>query len=111
MLSEMKSNEELQEKAKAMMKAISDIENELVQTKAEATQDVLNYPIKLNNKLAALKSTVATGYGRPTAQQYAVFEDLAAKVDAQFNKLQAIWNGAYDEIMTEIESPVVPIGN
>ncbi len=111
MLSEVKDNDELQEKAKAMMKALSDIENELVQTKAEATQDVLNYPIKLNNKLAALKSTVATGYGRPTAQQYAVFEDLSAKVDAQFEKLQAIWNGTYDEIMNEIENPVVPIDN
>ena len=110
-LAEMKDNKEIQEKAKAMMKAISGIENALVQTKAEATQDVLNFPIKLNNKLAALKSTVATGYGRPTAQQYAVFEDLAAKVDVQFQKLQAIWDGAYDEILEEIDNPVVPIEN
>lgn len=110
-LAELKDDKAIQEKAKAMMKAISEIENALVQTKAEATQDVLNFPIKLNNKLAALKGTVATGYGRPTAQQYAVFEDLAAKVDVQFQKLQAIWDGAYDEILEEIENPVVPIEN
>lgn len=111
MLGEVKDNKELQDKAKAMLKAISDIENELVQTKAEATQDVLNFEIKLNNKLASLKSTVATGYGKPTAQQYAVFEYLAAKVDVQLVKLNAIWNGEYDTILEEIENPVVPIEN
>ena len=54
----------LRERAQSMMKAMTEIEEALVQTKAEATQDVLNFPIRLNNKLAALKSTVATGYGR-----------------------------------------------
>jgi photosystem II stability/assembly factor-like uncharacterized protein len=109
MLGGVKGNEELQEKAKAMLSALSDIENELMQTKAEATQDVLNFPIKLNNKLAALKSTVATGYGRPTEQQYAVFEDLGAKVDVQLEKLNAIWNGEYETVLEELENPAVPI--
>lgn len=109
MLGEVADNEALQEKAKELMAAMSEIEQELMQTKAEATQDVLNFPIKLNNKLAALKSTVATGYGRPTAQQYAVFEDLADKVDVQLVKLNAIWNGEYETILEEIENPMVPI--
>ncbi len=111
MMGEAKGNKELQDKAKAMLAAMSDIENELVQTKAEATQDVLNFPIKLNNKLAALKGTVATGYGRPTAQQYAVFEDLGAKVDVQLNKLNAIWNGEYETVMEEFENPTGSIQN
>ena len=102
---------EVKERADAMLKAMSDIEKELVQTQAEAGQDLLNFPIKLNNKLAALKGTVATGYGRPTAQQYAVYEDLAAKVDVQLTKLQAIWNGEYDNILQEIENPAIPIEN
>ncbi len=111
MMGEAKGNKELQDRAKAMLAAMSDIENELVQTKAEATQDVLNFPIKLNNKLAALKGTVATGYGRPTAQQYAVFEDLAAKVDVQLNKLSAIWDGDYETVMEEFENPTGSIQN
>lgn len=109
MMAEIKGNEALSERVKELTQAISEIEQELVQTKAEAIQDVLNFPIKLNNKLAALKSTVATGYGRPTAQQYAVFEDLAAKVDVQLEKLQAIWNGEYEQVIEEIENPSVPI--
>lgn len=111
MMDEAKDNEELQEKAKAMLDALSTIENELVQTKAEATQDVLNFQIKLNNKLAALKGTVATGFGRPTAQQYGVFEELGAQVDVQLEKLNAIWNGEYENILQEFENPTVPIEN
>jgi len=111
LMGEAKGNEELQEKAKAMLAALSTIENELVQTKAEATQDVLNFQIKLNNKLASLKGTVATGFGRPTNQQYAVFEDLGAKVDVQLAKLNAIWNGEYENVLQEFENPSVPIKN
>ena len=111
LMGEAKDNEALQEKAKAMLKAITAIEEELYQTKAEATQDVLNFPIKLNNKLAALKGTVATGFGRPTEQQYAVFQDLGAKVDVQLEKLQAIWNGEYENVLQEFENPSIPIKN
>ncbi len=99
------------ERAQSMMKAMTEIEEALVQTKAEATQDVLNFPIRLNNKLAALKSTVATGYGRPTAQQYAVYDDLASKTDAHLMRLQKIWDGEYTDILEEIERPVMPINN
>jgi hypothetical protein len=109
LMKEVDDNEELSIKASELLKAIADIEQQLVQTKAEAGQDLLNFPIRLNNKLAALKGTVATGYGRPTAQQYAVFEDLAAKVDVQLNNLNAIWNGEYESILEEIETPTVPI--
>ncbi len=111
LMGEVNNNKDLQEKAKAMLAAITAIEEELYQTKAEATQDVLNFPIKLNNKLAALKGTVATGFGRPTQQQYEVFEDLGAKVDVQLRKLQAIWNGEYETVLQEFENPTVPIEN
>lgn len=103
-MAEAKGDDELQEKAKTMLDAMSEIENELIQTKAESGQDVLNFQIKLNNKLAALASTVATGYGRPTKQQYGVYDDLAGKVDVQFKRLQAVWDGEYENIIQEFES-------
>lgn len=108
-MKEIDPSEELEKQTMALIKALDEIEVALVQTKAEAIQDVLNFPIRLNNKLAALKSTVATGYGRPTAQQYEVFEELAAKVDVQLEKLNTIWNGEYLNLMEEIENPSVPI--
>ena len=105
------TSQTLLERAQSMMKAMTEIEEALVQTKAEATQDVLNFPIRLNNKLAALKSTVATGYGRPTDQQYAVYEDLASKTDVHLLRLQKIWDGEYTDILEEIENPIMPINN
>ena len=105
------TSQTLLERGQSMMKAMTEIEEALVQTKAEATQDVLNFPIRLNNKLAALKSTVATGYGRPTDQQYAVYEDLASKTDVHLMRLQKIWDGEYTDILEEIENPVMPINN
>ncbi|MDX1639422.1 MAG: glycosyl hydrolase, partial [Balneolaceae bacterium] len=81
---------ETRARAETIKDRLAEIEGALVQTKAEAFQDVLNYPIKLNNKLAALANTVATGDNRPTKQQYAVFEELAAKVDAKLEALDPI---------------------
>lgn len=108
---EAKDNKQIQERAKKMLAAMSEIENELVQTKAESGQDVLNFQIKLNNKLASLASTVATGYGRPTKQQYEVYDDLAAKVDVQFKRLEQVLEGEYDSIIMELESKSIPIKN
>ncbi|MDZ7692095.1 MAG: hypothetical protein U5K69_13355 [Balneolaceae bacterium] len=103
--------EEATKLANTIKEQLDEIENALVQTKAEAYQDVLNYPIKLNNKLAALASTVATGDNHPTKQQYAVYEELAKKVDAQFERLEPILSGDFPELRQEIDSPAVPIEN
>jgi len=64
----------------------------LFQTKIRSGQDALNFPIKLNNKLAALSSSVDSSDDAPTAQAYAVFADLQGQVDAQltlFAKLKS----------------------
>jgi len=102
-------DEDVQEKADQLLELLSDVEGELMQTKAESFQDVLNYPIKLNNKLAALANTVGTGNGRPTGQQYAVYEDLAAKVDAQFKRIEPILTGKMPDLIPELGREPVEI--
>lgn len=109
--SEYADNEQVQERVDAMLNTLTEVEGELMQTKAESFQDVLNYPIKLNNKLASLASTVATGDGRPTEQQYAVYEDLAERVDAQFEKIEPILRGDADDLIQEIKQETIPIEN
>ncbi|NIT61642.1 MAG: hypothetical protein GWN00_37215 [Aliifodinibius sp.] len=104
-------NEQLQNRVESMLTTLSDAESELMQTKAESFQDVLNYPIKLNNKLASLANTVGTGDGRPTEQQYAVYEDLAAKVDAQFERIEPILRGDASNLIEETDSETIPIEN
>ena len=74
------------DKAKEISKKLTEIEEELIQTKIKSSQDALNFPIKLNNKIAALGATVDSSDDAPTSQSYLVYNDLTAKIDAQLNK-------------------------
>ncbi len=110
-MQENSDDEQVQELGGKIVDQLNSIENTLMQTQAESSQDVLNYPIKLNNKLASLASTVATGDNRPTEQQYAVYEHLAAQVDEQLELLQPILEGQIPELTQEIETGAVEIDN
>jgi hypothetical protein len=62
----------------------------LVQFHAVAGQDLLNYPIKLNNKLASIGSAVSSIDSAPTKQSYVAFADISGQIDIQLNKLKKI---------------------
>ena len=66
------------------------IEGEIYQYRNRSSQDPLNFPIRLNNKLAALQGIVEAGDHRPTDQSYAVFNDLSKRLDAQLAALDAL---------------------
>lgn len=97
------NDSEVQERADDILKVLEEVEGELMQTKAESFQDVLNFPIKLNNKLASLASTVATGDGRPTQQQYEVYMDLSAQIDEQFERIIQVFEGELPDQIREVE--------
>ena len=73
----------------ALTEKLTAIEGEIYQYRNRSSQDPLNYPIKLNNKLAALQGVVEGGDGKPTAQSYAVFKELSGRLDAELAKLDA----------------------
>ncbi len=81
---------DLVDKAKDISKQLTAVEEELNQTKIKSGQDALNYPIKLNNKLAALGASVDGSDDAPTAQSYEVYNDLTAKIDVQLARLAEI---------------------
>ena len=66
-----------------MSKQLTAIEEALYQTKLRSGQDPLNFPIRLNNKLADLASAVAGNERRPTAGAQAVRVELTALIEAQ----------------------------
>ena len=66
------------------------IEGEIYQYRNRSSQDPLNFPIRLNNKLAALQGIVEYGDNRPTDQAYAVFKDLSERLDKQLAALDAL---------------------
>lgn len=71
------------EAAKALNAKLTAVEEELYQTKLQSSQDPLNYPIKLNNKLAALAGVASSADAAPTQQSFAVYNDLTRRTDAQ----------------------------
>jgi photosystem II stability/assembly factor-like uncharacterized protein len=74
----------------ALAARLTDVEGEIYQYRNRSNQDPLNYPIKLNNKLAALQSLVESGDARPTDQSYAVFKELSDRLDAEIARLQQL---------------------
>jgi hypothetical protein len=69
---------------------LSKVEGEIYQVRNQSNQDPLNYPIKLNNKIAALLGAVEGVEGKPTAQSYEVFAELSARLDQQLSWLKDI---------------------
>jgi hypothetical protein len=67
--------------------ALSAIESEIYQVKLQSSQDPLNFPIKLNNKIAALQGVIESADVRPTEQAYSVFRTLTNALDEQLGKL------------------------
>jgi photosystem II stability/assembly factor-like uncharacterized protein len=70
-------------------RALTEIESEIYQVRLQSSQDPLNFPIKLNNKIAALQGIVESAEVRPTEQTYSMFRTLSNKLDEQLGKLDA----------------------
>ncbi|MDQ2745799.1 MAG: glycosyl hydrolase [Acidobacteriota bacterium] len=81
---------DLRDRAAEIGKKLTAVEDELNQSKIKSGQDALNFPIKLNNKLAALGASVDSSDTAPTAQSYDVETDLAAKIDVQLARFAEI---------------------
>jgi photosystem II stability/assembly factor-like uncharacterized protein len=86
-------NARLSAAADALMSKLTAVEGEIYQYRNQSSQDPLNYPIKLNNKLAALLGVVDSADGRPPAQCYDAFKDLSGRLDAELARLGALEKG------------------
>jgi photosystem II stability/assembly factor-like uncharacterized protein len=84
------ADQPLKSAAQAMTDKLTDVEGEIYQYRNRSSQDPLNYPIRLNNKLAALQGIVESGDYKPTDQSYTVFKELSSRLDQQLAKLDAL---------------------
>ena len=78
---------EIQKLADAVLVPLTAVEEEAYQVRNRSSQDPLNYPIKLNNKIAALAGVIESADNRPTDQSVEVFNELSAQLDAQLQKM------------------------
>ena len=96
--------------AKALMQKLTAVEEELYQTKNRSGQDPLNFPIKLNNKLAHVLGVVTSSDNQPTAQSSMVYEELATGVNAQLKTLNGLLTtdlAAFNKLVRDSGVPAV----
>jgi photosystem II stability/assembly factor-like uncharacterized protein len=96
--------------AKSLNAKLTAIEETLYQTKNQSNQDPLNYPIRLNNKLAAVAGVVASADAAPTEQSYTVYEEQVGKINTQLQQLEQVMRvdlAAFNQLVREQNIPAV----
>ena len=79
------------------------IEEKLYQTKNRSGQDPLNFPIRLNNKLAHLTSVASVGNFKPTDQMYNVRDELIGLIDKELK----IWEDIKENDLVKLNSTIL----
>lgn len=95
---------------KKLQQKIDPIQDALIQSKAKSGQDVLNYPIRLNNELVALAGSVSTMDAAPTTQSYQVFDMLKQRSDDQVGRWsQVVQNDivAFNQLVRQQDVPTI----
>lgn len=97
------ADEALGKSVKAMMEKLTVIEEELYQVKNQSNQDPLNFPIKLNNRLASLRRSVENGDAKPTDAAYQVFEELSKELSTHLEAMDKVLSAELPKINTALE--------
>ena len=102
--------QELTSTGKTLGTNLTGVEAEVYQVKNQSGQDPLNYPIKLNNKLAALTGVVSSAPGNLTAQSVQVFDELTGKLSVQTKKMDKLYSDdlkRYNELLKKYGLPEI----
>ena len=77
---------DIQHQANSLMKQLTDLEEDLIQTRNESGQDPINYPPQLDNQVAYLYTVINGQDTRPTKGSYERFEDLKEQLQPLYNQ-------------------------
>jgi photosystem II stability/assembly factor-like uncharacterized protein len=96
----------------ALNKKLTEVEEALYQTRNQSSQDPLNFPIRLNNKLAALGGVVSRSETPPNEQSFAVYDEVVAQINAQLEKLTQIMKTdvpAFNQLVRDQNIPAIVV--
>ena len=85
-----------------LRESASAVEADIYQVRNQSNQDPLNFPIRVNNRLANLLSMSEQGDGRPGSGMYAVYEIMVERLEGHLTRLQAVWDGELAEVNSEL---------
>ena len=106
----LKQAPQLEGQGKALSGKVTEVEGEIYQVRNQSSQDPLNYPIKLNNKIAALLGVAGSSPGRPPVQATQVFTELNVKLDVQMKRMDKVYSDdlkAFNEQLRKLGLPEV----
>ncbi len=102
----------LARQADSLKAKLGSVEESIYQVRNRSNEDPLNFPIKVNNKLASLAGVVGSADGPPTDQSYQVFDELSRELQGHLDRLQAIVETdlpAFNRLVKEHDIPAVMV--
>lgn len=108
----MKGKEEhksLLDYATALLKEMTAIEEILYQTKSKSNQDPLNFPIRLNNKLAHLNSLTRIGSYAPTQQAIDFKNEINKEIDNELAKLYELFDNKVSVLNQKVKDSQIDL--
>ncbi|WP_462249910.1 WD40/YVTN/BNR-like repeat-containing protein [Ferruginibacter sp.] len=100
---------EIKQQADTINKQMTTIEEALHQTKAKSGQDVLNFPIRLDDKISGLYDFAVSGNAAPAKQVKDAFAELGAQTDVQLNALKKLLDDDVVKLNALIREKVLPV--
>jgi photosystem II stability/assembly factor-like uncharacterized protein len=110
-ITDTEKNKEIVALADKIVKDLTKYENELYQTKSKSNQDPLNFPIKLNNKLAHLNALNQIGDYKPTDQSIAFKNEVTILIDSELAKIYAIFENDVAELNKKVKKSSINLIN
>jgi hypothetical protein len=84
------SDNRLKSAAETLTKNLTSVEEAIYQTKNESGQDPLNFPIRINNRIAGINRVVNSGDGKPISGVYEIFKEVTAELKVQTDRLAQV---------------------
>ncbi|MBK7038352.1 MAG: glycosyl hydrolase [Bacteroidetes bacterium] len=100
---------ELKDSVAALNSRMTSIIESVYETRNKSNQDMLNYGIKLNDKLAGVYNAASSGNFRPSKNQISVYNELSKEADIQLAKFEEIKKTEVKKINDMIRSLNLPI--
>ena len=92
----------------ALVAKLSAVEGELYSVQNRAGQDMLNYPIKLNDQLGSLYNAVSSADAKPTAQEFEVYKVLKGQLDTQLAAMKNALGADLASVNAALEKAKLP---
>ena len=100
---------EIKQQIDTINKQMNVVEEAMHQTKAKSGQDVLNFPIRLDDKLSSIYNASSAGNSGLSKQTKDAYEELVLQIDDQLGKWRKILNEDVANLNQLIHEKTLPV--